>query len=457
MATLVVADDDRAIRKIVRDRLTAAGHAVEVAENGREALPLIERVEPDVVLLDLRMPELDGFGVLDQIAGQPGAPSIIVITAHGSIEAAVRAMKAGAYDFLQKPFEAAHLEHVVAKALEAKRLRRDVGLLRGECQARHQLVPSASSSMREVERLAERAARSDATVLLTGESGTGKEVLARALHAASHRADGPFVAVNCAALSAELLESELFGHEKGAFTGAVRTKPGRLELAAGGSLFLDEIGELRPALQAKLLRVLQEREFERVGGTRTLKADVRVVAATNRDLETAVARGEFRQDLYYRLKVVALRLPALRDRREDIRPLALHFLARFAHEGGRANPRLDDGAAALLEDYAWPGNVRELANALERAVVLGAGDAITADDLPEELHERVPATPTAAAAGANYHDAVAAAKRAILRDALRAEGGHQTRAARRLGLTQPYLARLMKNLGVRPGDEGPTA
>jgi DNA-binding NtrC family response regulator len=452
MATLVVADDDRAIRKIVRDRLTAAGHVVEVAENGREAIAQIERVEPDLVLLDLQMPELDGFTVLDKIAKQPGAPLIIVITAHGSIEAAVRAMKAGAHDFLSKPFESAHLEHVVQKALETGRLRRDVGVLRGEMAERHHLVLGESSRMREVVQLAERAAKSDATVLLNGESGTGKEVLARTIHSVSGRAEGPFVAVNCAALSAELLESELFGHEKGAFTGAVRTKPGRLEMAAGGALFLDEIGELRPALQAKLLRVLQEREFERVGGTRTLKADVRIIAATNRDLEAGVTTGEFRQDLYYRLKVVALRLPPLRDRREDIRPLTAHFLARFAHEAGRATPHLDDRAAALLEEYAWPGNVRELANVLERAVVLGAGDALTAEDLPEELHERGQTAATAVPTGVGYHDAVTAAKRAILRDALQAEGGHQTRAAKRLGLTQPYLARLMKNLQIRADD-----
>jgi DNA-binding NtrC family response regulator len=455
MATLVIADDDRAIRKIVRDRLTAAGHVVEVAENGRETLGLIERVEPDLVLLDLQMPELDGFAVLDKLARESNAPLIIVITAHGSIEAAVRAMKAGAHDFLSKPFEAAHLEHVVAKALETVRLRRDVGALRGEVEARHHLVVGGSSRMREIVQLAERAAASDATILLDGESGTGKEVLARTIHAASRRADGPFVAVNCAALSADLLESELFGHEQGAFTGAVRTKPGRVEMAAGGTLFLDEIGELQPALQARLLRVLQEREFERVGGTRTLKTDVRILVATNRDLESAVTTGEFRRDLYYRLKVVAVRLPPLRDRREDVRPLAAHFLSRFAREAGRQAPRLDDRAAALLEDYAWPGNIRELANVLERAVVLGAGDLITVDDLPEELHERAPDgsdANTSVPVGAGYHDAVAAAKRAILRDALRAEGGHQTRAAKRLGLTQPYLARLMKNLQIRQED-----
>jgi DNA-binding NtrC family response regulator len=452
MATILVADDDRAIRKIVRDRLRAAGHSVEVAEDGRAALALIERIEPALVLLDLQMPELDGFAVLDALRKQTESPLVIVITAHGSIEAAVRAMKAGAHDFLQKPFEAAHLEHVVTKALDCGRLRRDVGILRGEVETRHRLVVGESRRMCEVVELAERAAPSEATVLLNGESGTGKEVLARAIHAASRRADGPFVGINCAALNAELLESELFGHEKGAFTGAVRTKPGRLEMAAGGTLFLDEIGELRPALQAKLLRVLQEREYERVGGTRTLRADVRVIAATNRDLERSVNAGEFRPDLYYRLKVVTLKLPALRERREDIRPLATHFLARFAGEAGRVSLRLDEVVVTRLEQYAWPGNVRELANVLERAVVLSSEDVLTIDDLPEEL--QTPDQPSAATSpsGPGYHDAVAAAKRSILREALRAEGGHQTRAAKRLGLTQPYLARLMKNLQVRPED-----
>jgi DNA-binding NtrC family response regulator len=449
MATIVVADDDRAIRKIVRDRLTAAGHAVATAENGRETLALIEKLDPDLALLDVQMPELDGFAVLDALARRESPPLVIVITAHGSIEAAVRAMKAGAHDFLQKPFEAAQLEHIVEKALATERLQRDVGRLRGEIATRHTLVTGTSARMREVLALAQRAAVSDATILLTGESGTGKEVVARTIHAASRRADGPFVALNCAALSAELVESELFGHEKGAFTGADRTKPGRIELAAGGTLFLDELGELQPALQAKLLRVLQEREYERVGGTRALRADVRLIAATNRDLDAAVAAGTFRQDLYYRVKVVALKLSPLRERRDDIEPLAEHFLARFAREAGREPPRLDDGALALLQSYDWPGNVRELANVIERCIVLGATDVVTVDCMPDELHEAAPSLPSAAVTSGGYHDAVAAAKRAILRSALDAEGGHQTRAAKRLGLTQPYLARLLKNLQIR--------
>ncbi len=449
MATLLVADDDRAIRKIVHDRLRAAGHLVEVAEDGRAALEQIERAAPELVLLDLQMPGLDGFGVLEALAKQPAPPAVIVITAHGSIEAAVRAMKAGASDFLAKPFEASYLEHVVARTLEGERMRRDVGRLRDEVATRHCLVEGPSERMRATLELAGRAAASDATALLLGESGTGKEVLARWIHARSPRARAAFVAVNCAALAPDLLESELFGHEKGAFTGATRTRAGRIELAEGGTLFLDEIGELAPGLQVKLLRVLQEREYERVGGTRSLRADVRLVVATHRDLEAAIAGGTFREDLYYRIKVITLRLPALRERPEDIRGLAVYFLARFAREAGRAQPALDDDALRLLEGYSWPGNVRELANVIERCVVLGCADVVTPGDLPDELQAGAPGHRGAEVVAGGFPDAVAEAKRAIIREALRAEGGHQTRAARRLGLTQPYLARLMKNLQIR--------
>ena len=357
-------------------------------------------------------------------------------------------MKQGAHDFLQKPFEAAQLEHVVAKALETGRLRRDVGMLRSEVSSRHRLVLGDGGPMKEIVELARKAAASNATVLLSGESGTGKEVIARTIHEDSPRSSGPFVAVNCAALSAELLESELFGHEKGAFTGAVRAKPGRLELAARGTLFLDEVGEIAPAMQVKLLRVLQEREFERVGGTRTLQIDARLIAATNRDLPRAVATGQFRQDLFYRLNVVNLTLPPLRERPDDLRPLAEYFLSRFAREAGRSPPRLAAETLVVLRRHSWPGNVRELANVMERCIVFQAGAEITSDDLPEELHESVTA-PVVTMTDAKYHEAVAEAKRAILREALRIEEGHQTRAAKRLGLTQPYLARLLKNLQVR--------
>ncbi len=449
-ARLLVVDDDPTIRKIVRDRFRALGHDVAVASDGGEALVWLETNEADVVLLDLQMPKTDGFAVLASLARRGDVPAVIVVTAHGSIEAAVRAVKAGATDFVTKPFEAAHLEHVVDGVLDKLGLRRRVRSLELELGTRHTLVLGKSKALADAHETAMRAAASDATILLGGESGTGKEVVARAVHAGSRRKSGPFIAVNCAALGADLLESELFGHEKGAFTGAVRSKPGRLELAALGTLFLDEIGELAPTLQAKLLRVLQEREFERVGGTRPIRADARIVAATNRDLAAEVARGTFREDLFYRLNVVSIRLPPLRDRKEDVGPLLDHFLRRFAVDAGRQGLRFAETTRALLSAHSWPGNVRELANVVERAVVLATDDEIGPEVLPEEIIESVTAaSPGASTTSRGYHEGVMDAKRTIIRDALARTGGHQTKAAELLGLTQPYLARLMKNLGIR--------
>jgi DNA-binding NtrC family response regulator len=455
LARILVVDDDPTIGKILRDRFRALGHAVDVAADGKQALACVDAEERDLLLLDLQMPEMDGFAVLEALKRRPDAPAVIVITAHGSIEAAVRAVRAGAADFVTKPFEAAHLEHVVAGVLDKLGLRRRIESLETELEGRHRLVLGGSKAMAEVHDTAMRAAASDATILLRGESGSGKEVLARAIHRASKRRDGVFLAVNCAALSSELLESELFGHERGAFTGALRSKPGRLELAAGGTLFLDEIGELPPALQAKLLRVLQEREFERVGGTQALKVDARIIAATNRDLAAEIARRTFREDLYYRLNVVSVRLPALRERLEDVPPLLQHFLGRFALGAGRPGLRFSTEARGVLTRYPWPGNVRELANVVERAVVLAVDDELGLELVPEEIVASTlrglphPSTDQAGVASVGYHEGVAEAKRELIREALRQTGGHQTRAAERLGLTQPYLARLIKNLGLR--------
>jgi len=446
--SLLVVDDDPAIRKIVGDRFRSLGFNVAVARDGKEALASIDERPTDVVLLDLQMPNLDGFGVLEDLARRAERPAVIVVTAHGSIDAAVRAVKMGAVDLITKPFDAAHLEHVVNAVLDRGGLRRRIEVLERELSERHTLVLGRSRAMREANDLAVRSAASEATVLLRGESGTGKEVLARAIHLGSRRARGPFVAINCATLGPELLESELFGHEKGAFTGATRSKPGRVELAAGGTLFLDEIGELPTAVQAKLLRVLQEREFERVGGTRAVAADVRIVAATHRDLAAAIVDGTFRKDLYYRLNVVSIRVPPLRERIEDLPALLEHFLRRFAAETGRRELRFSPDALALLERYSWPGNVREVANVVERAVVLSDEAELGIEILPEEIVECAGSAPTA---NRTYHDAVLEAKRAIVRDALRRTGGHQTRAAELLGMGQPYLARLIRNLGLREG------
>jgi DNA-binding NtrC family response regulator len=453
-ARLLVVDDDPAIRKIIRDRFASQGHDVTTAANGAEALRQLDASRPDLLVLDLRMPELDGFGVLTAIQQRASRPATVVLTAHGSIEAAVRAVQLGATDFIQKPFDMAHLELVVSRSLGTARLRTRMAQLETELSERHTLVMGKSSAMQQVVRTAERAAPSNATVLLLGESGSGKEVLARYIHRKSRRAQGPFVALNCATLSGELLASELFGHEKGAFTGAVKDKPGRLELAAGGTLFLDEIGEVSADLQSKLLRVLQEREFERVGGTRLLKADVRVVCATHRDLAQAIANGSFREDLYYRLNVVSIRVPSLRERAEDVSALLDHFLMRHAAEAGRPRLAFSAPARVLLERYEWPGNVRELSNAIERCVVLSEGAVIDVADLPEEVRDRsrprtLEPSLTHVEPALGYHDAVVEAKRRIIAGALERTSNHQTRAAEQLGLTQPYLARLMKNLGMQ--------
>jgi DNA-binding NtrC family response regulator len=458
VARVLVVDDDPAIRKIIADRMRAQGHEVEVAVDGEAALAAIADFDPALMLLDMKMPNKDGFEVLEELRRSESPPQVVMITAHGNIERAVRAIQMGAADFIAKPFEAAQLDHVVSRVLAAAGLRHRVQQLETQLSDRHTLVRGASRAMTEALGLAARAAGSNATVLLLGESGSGKEVMARHIHQQSPRANEPFIALNCATLSGDLLESELFGHEKGAFTGAYKCKPGSVEMAEGGTLFLDEVGELGVGVQAKLLRVLQERQFQRVGGTQIHDADIRIVAATNRDLRKATEDGGFREDLYYRLNVVSIRLPPLRDRPEDLQPLVEHALVRYAAELGRAPLTISDEAWRLLRTYPWPGNVRELNNVIERAAVLAPDDRVEVDDLPEELRElETPPDPGTSAvrpvhaevSGArSYRDAVLDAKRAIIRRALEETGGHQTKAADLLGVRQPYLARLIKNLGV---------
>ncbi len=454
----LVVDDDPAIRKIIADRMRAQGHEVDVAVDGEAALAAVSDFDPELVLLDMKMPKMDGFEVLEALRRSESPPQVVMITAHGNIERAVRAIRLGAADFIAKPFEAAQLDHTVSRVLAAAGLRQRLQRLETQLSDRHTLVRGGSKAMKEALGLASRAAASNATVLLLGESGSGKEVMARHIHQQSPRANEPFIALNCATLSGDLLNSELFGHEKGAFTGAHKSKPGSIELAEGGTLFLDEVGELGVAVQAKLLRVLQERQFQRVGGTKTLDADIRIVAATNRDLRNAVEDGGFREDLYYRLNVVSVRLPPLRERPEDLQPLVEHALARYTADLGRAPLTISDEAWHLLRTYPWPGNVRELNNVIERAAVLAPDDTIEVDDLPEELREleappdrdasAVRAIPSDPAEIRPYRDAVLDAKRAIIRRALEETDGHQTKAADLLGVRQPYLARLIKNLGV---------
>ncbi len=428
MPRLLVVDDDPHIAQALVDRFVARGFAVSSAASGREALAKIGREQPDVVLLDLQIPEGDGFSVLRKLKEEGVEATVVVITAFGTVDKAVQAMKEGAYDFIQKPFEPTLVEETVRRALERSAFKRVV---------RAQAPEAELIGMAAAVELARKAARSDATVLLLGESGTGKEVIARSIHRWSGRSGGPFVAVNAAALAETLLESELFGHEKGAFTGAQARRAGKFELAHGGTIFLDEIGDITAAMQAKLLRVLQERSFERVGGTETITADARVIAATNRDLRKRVAEDAFREDLFYRLNVISITLPPLRERRADVRPLAEQFLREL-----KASARFSAEALAVLERYDWPGNVRELRNAIERATVLHDGEEVTPGDLPSEVLLSAELPPD------SYHGLVDEFRRRVIRETLARCGGNQTRAAEALKLQRTYLARLIKQMGI---------
>jgi DNA-binding NtrC family response regulator len=447
-ARVLLVDDDPDFCEALGARLRSLGFQVTVADRGPEALRLCREEPPAIVLLDLVLPGMDGMTVLETIRREEPDVVVIVITGHGTIARAVEAMKKGAYDFVPKPVDARHLEIVLGKALERQALRDANALLSSEVGDRYAAIVGDSPQMRAVLDVARRAAPSGATVLLLGESGTGKEVIARAIHRWSRRGDQPFVVVNCVALSEELLESELFGHEKGAFTGAHQQKRGKLEVAHGGTVFLDEIGDIRPILQAKLLRVLQDQTFERVGGTRPIRTDVRFVAATNRDLRAAVRDGLFRLDLYYRLNVVSLTLPPLRERAGDVPALAQHFLDRYRQELKRELRAITPEALACLRRYSWPGNVRELENVIERAAVLAEGPEVTGRDLPAEIREAGPADGVAREVARTYHAAVEEFKRGLIASTLRRTNGNRTRAARLLGLQRTYLARLIRDLGL---------
>jgi DNA-binding NtrC family response regulator len=446
MNRVLVVDDDAASRRLLDVRLRALDCQVVMAADGQEALGAISRVAPELVLLDLQMPRMNGMEVLRKLRNDSLVVPVIVITAHGSIETAVEAMKEGAYDFITKPLDGNHFDIVVRKALEREGLKRELEIFSEDADKRHRLVVGKSDKMNEAVETAKKAATSKATVLLLGESGTGKEIFARAIHNWSERRSRPFVAINCVGLSRELLESELFGHEKGSFTGADQLKKGKMELANGGTVFLDEIGDVSQELQTKLLRFLQEREFDRVGGVRPIHVDVRIVAATNRDLDAAVKERRFREDLYHRLNVVPIILPPLRERREDIPVLAHHFLQRFAKEVKKTLSEISAEALGKLCAYDWPGNVRELANVIERAVVLGQGPEIAPHDLPARI---VAAQSELQSDGISYRGAVDAYRRQLVMRALAQTQGNRAAAARALGLHEKYFLRLLKSLDIR--------
>ena len=442
---ILIVDDEPFNLDLLEQELSDLSYAVVRAETGAAALNQIDKVAPDLVLLDYLMPGMNGIEVLQTIRKTQNDLPIVMITAYGTIDLAVEAIKAGADDFITKPFDPEHLALVVRKNLERAKLRSDVRFYAEELGGRHRLVSGNSESMRQVLSEARKAAAARATVLLLGESGTGKELFARSIHNWSDRRLKPFVAINCAGLAKDLLESELFGHEKGAFTGAHQLKKGKLELAQGGTVFLDEIGDLALDLQTKLLRFLQEREFERVGGTAPIAVDLRIIAATSRDLEAAIRAGLFREDLYHRLDVITLTLPPLRERKEDIPALASYFLERFASETKKNFSGITDEARDKLIAYAWPGNIRELANVIERAVVLGEGPELTVHHLPARV---IGAQPAAVSDEVPYHDAVNSYRRELIVRALASAQGNRAAAAKNLGLHRTHLMKLLKALRI---------
>jgi two-component system NtrC family response regulator len=450
MPTLLLIDDDDSLRRVTEYTLKEDGYAVITAGNGREGLERFRAERVDLVLSDVRMPELDGMDLLPQLkAMQPDLP-VIMLTAHGTISAAVEAMRLGAFDYLTKPFTRDQLRASVRKALEVGRLKSENRQLRQMVTERFSFASMIAGSrvMHDVTDTAARVAQSDTTVLLLGESGTGKELLAKAIHVHSGRARGPFVTLNCAAIPEHLLESELFGHTRGAFTGAVAAKAGKFEAADGGTIFLDEIGDLPLVLQVKILRVLQEREIDKVGDARPHKVDVRVVAATNRDLEKMTADGTFREDLYYRLAVVSLRVPPLRERTDDIPLLVEHFLAKHAARLNRAAPTADKAVYSALNLYTWPGNIRELENVIERALVLDRDGVVGLDDLPDRVHSQARRFGNVRVELPDDGVSLEGVERDLIAAALEKHGGNQTRAAAYLDITRSALLYRMQKYGL---------
>jgi two-component system NtrC family response regulator len=447
---VLLVDDDASLRRVVEYQLGEAGHQVRSLATGEEAVEALREGPFDLILTDLRMPGLDGIGLLERARVLCPEGVVIVITAHGDVATAVRAMQLGALDFLEKPFTRERLLVAVRKAAELRRLRDENRRLRALVQEQGAFESIIGSSPALQAALADLklAASSDATVLILGESGTGKELAARALHLNSPRREGPFVVVNCASIPESLIESELFGHRKGAFTGATEERRGKFEIASGGTIFLDEIGELPIGLQPRLLRVLQEGEVDKVGENQPIRVDVRVVASTHQDLEARVREGTFREDLWYRLNVVPLRLPPLRERAEDLPVLVEHFLLKHAKRHGRPVPRVAPEVIDRLQRHAWPGNVRELENLLERLVVLARSDALAEADLPASMRGEGPSYGGLRVEIPASGIVLEEVERGLLREALRRSGGNQSQAARLLGISRQTLIYRIKKFGL---------
>jgi two-component system nitrogen regulation response regulator NtrX len=445
--SVIIVDDEESILRSVAEILGDEGYAATTASDGEAALALIDREPPDLVLLDVAMPGRDGLSVLEELKRRRPDVPVIIMSGHGTIDTAVRATKLGAYDFLEKPLSYDNLLLCVQRGVESARLERENRMLREQVMGDTEII-GASPVMRELKEQIAIAAPTDGWVLITGENGTGKERVARQVHLLSRRGDRPFVAVNCAAIPEELIESELFGHEKGAFTGAIQTKRGRFEVADGGTIFLGVM------TQAKILRILQEQQFERVGGTDTIQVDVRVIAATNKNLEAAVAQGHFREDLYYRLNVIPFHVPALRERREDIPVLVDRFLARFAAEAGKPVPQLTQAALQRLLGYPWPGNVRELQNIVERLVLMTPGSAIDVADLPAQLVSPDRVRLVQRASGAEtLAEARSIFERDFLLERLRDNDWNISRTAEAVGLARESLSRKLRSLKIEVDKE----
>jgi two-component system NtrC family response regulator len=461
METVLIVDDEKNYPPILGAVLEEEGFETLTAASGHEALRRLEEADVDIVLTDMKMPGMDGIELLEEIKKQDQDLPVIMMTAYGTVDKAVEAMQKGAYSYILKPFDNKRLVLYVNKAVSMYRVVKDNRRLREDVSSRYRFdnIIGKSKAMQEVFRTIRKIAPATATVLIEGENGTGKELVARSIHFNGSRRNKPFIAVNCSALAETLLESELFGHEKGAFTGAVATRKGRFEIADTGTLFLDEIGELSQNLQVKLLRVLQERTFERVGGMKPVTVDVRIIAATNKRLKKEIEAGRFREDLFYRLNVLHIPLPSLRDRREDIRLLVDYFIRKYAEERGSETPitGVDHDVVRILYDYNWPGNVRELENVIERAMILCPGGNISVSDLPKHFRHQanqtldlgeIPST-------AKLSETLTMVEKALILRALKLSGNVQTRAAELLGIGKSGLSQKIKKFNLDVGSKGP--
>ena len=448
---ILVIDDEAAQRDVLTGYLKKKGYKIYSASSGKEGIESAKNNPVDIILSDFKMPDLNGIEVLEQVKKINPGISFVIVTAYGTVENAVKAMRLGAFDYISKPVDLDELDLMIERIIEHKNLKSENQLLKTQLQEKHKIssIVSRSQKMEEVINVAARVAESKATVLITGENGTGKEVLAKAIHYMSSRKEKPFIAVNVPALTETLLESELFGHEKGAFTGADKMKKGRFEIADGGTLFLDEVGDIPQSIQVKLLRVLQEHQFERVGGTERIEVDVRIIAATNKDLEQKIKEGTFREDLYYRLNVVSINIPPLRERKEDILPLIENFIDKYCKENNKEKLEVSKEAVDVLMKYPYPGNVRELENIIERAVVLTRGKVITLNDLPMNIKGFKEEKTLGSLDEGTLTDQVEALEKQLIFDALQQSDGNQTKAGKLLGLTERNLRYKLKKYNIK--------